>query len=139
MSIINIKQAAILHGSSLVLGFLLAVIIVGPVGDHHVFRGKNAEIEEMRFCSMMRYLDAPVMFMELDLSVIIFCDHLQILRLHISCEQKVQLAVNGVLECQADLMAELTQGMTLFFTSAAVNAMIFFLLILFLIVNCIYS
>ena len=115
MSIINIKQAAILHGSSLVLGFLLAVIVVRPVGDHHVFRGKTAEIEEMRFCSMMRYLDAPVMFVKLDLSVIIFCDHLQILRLHISCEQKVQLAVNGVLECQADLMAELTQGMTLFF------------------------
>ena len=105
MSIINIKQAAILHGSSLVLGFLLAVIVVRPVGDHHVFRGKTAEIEEMRFCSMMRYLDAPVMFVKLDLSVIILCDHLHILWLYISGEQKVQ----------ADLVAELSQGMALFF------------------------
>ena len=95
MSIINIKQAAILHGSSLVLGFLLAVIVVRPVGDHHVFRGKTAEIEEMRFCSMMRYLDAPVMFVKLDLSVIILCDHLHILWLYISGKQKIQLAVAG--------------------------------------------
>ena len=64
---------------------------------------------------MMRYLDAPVMFVKLDLSVIILCDHLHILWLNISGEQKVQFAVNGVLECQADLVAELSQGMALFF------------------------
>ena len=128
MSIINIKQAAILHGSSLVLGFLLAVIVVRPVGDHHVFRGKTAEIEEMRFCSMMRYLDAPVMFVKLDLSVIILCDHLHILWLYISGEQKVQFAVNGVLECQADLVAELSQGMALFFRTLQKCLKLFFCL-----------
>ena len=64
---------------------------------------------------MMRYLDAPVMFVKLDLSVIILCDHLHILWLYISGKQKIQLAVAGILKCQTDLVAELTQKMPLFF------------------------
>ena len=55
----------------------------------------------------MRYLDAPVMLVERDLSIVIFHDHLHILWLHISGKQKVQFAVTCVLECKADLVAEL--------------------------------
>ena len=107
MCIINIKQTAVLHGCTLILGFFLAVIVVGSIWDHHIFRGKSAEIEEMGFCSVMRYLDAPVMLVERDLSIVIFHDHLHILWLHISGKQKVQFAVTCVLECKADLVAEL--------------------------------
>lgn len=107
MGIIDIKQAAVLHGCTLILGFFLAVIVVGSIWDHHIFRGKSAEIEEMGFSSVMRYLDAPVMLVKRDPSIVIFHDHLHILWLHISGKQKVQFAVTCVLECKADLVAEL--------------------------------
>ena len=96
-------------------GFLFAVIIVRSVGDHHVLRGKTAEVKEMGFCSMMRYLDTPVMLMKRNLSIVVLYNHLHILWLYVTGKQKVQFTIAGILECQADLMTELPQGMPLFF------------------------
>lgn len=47
VGIIDVKQTAILHGSSLVLGFFLAVVVIGSIWDHHIFRGKSAEIKKV--------------------------------------------------------------------------------------------
>ena len=64
---------------------------------------------------MMRYLDTPVMLMKRNLSIVVLYNHLHILWLYVTGKQKVQFTIAGILECQADLMTELPQGMPLFF------------------------
>ena len=64
---------------------------------------------------MMWYLDTPVMLMKRNPPIIVFCDHPHVLWLYISGKQKIQLSVAGILKCQTNLVAELTQKMPLFF------------------------